>query len=83
MSQSQLIDFTDLMQYLKHLREKLTYHLASPIVGIGVKEEAGFVGKGNVKDKHKGHNGEDGQPLQPSRATRTLVIRSKRKERKQ
>jgi len=40
-----------------------TYHFASPIFGIGIKDEAVLVRKTEIKYKQKGHDRKDGQPL--------------------
>lgn len=40
-----------------------TYHLASPVLGIWIKNEVGFICETKIEYKQKGHDGEDGQPL--------------------
>jgi hypothetical protein len=53
---------------------KPTYHLASPVVGIRIKNKTGIIRECNVEDEEEGNNRQSGQPLEPSCPPRTLVI---------
>jgi hypothetical protein len=54
-----------------------TYRLASPVIGIRIKDKLTLTGEGQIKQQRKRSNSYDGQPLQPNRTARPFVIRRK------
>jgi hypothetical protein len=59
---------------------KQTHNLASPVIGIGIKDELTFVRKGQVEHKGKGQDCHHGQQLQPSCAPGSRVVGGKGEE---
>lgn len=51
--------------------------LASPVISIGIKDEARAIGKGKVKEKAEDEHSGDRSILHPSGGTCALVIISK------
>jgi hypothetical protein len=58
-------------------RVALTYRLASPIIGIRVKNKTTLAGKGAVKNKGKGDKNNGREPHEPRCVAGAFVVRGK------